>query len=180
MASTISEVAVAFVGALVLDRTYYLISVLLFLDHVGEMEWYLWLAQNATQSREKLRMILARVSSISLLLLGTAIFSAFSNMVVIALEVSSYFWIRFEGIADTLNIQHIICAMSSTYSQVHRVVNKGTGIFVGWKSHDIAFHLRIKISQPLCQGTGRRGKGFSLNEPPRPILNWLSRATHLP
>ena len=77
MASTISEVAVAFVGALVLDRTYYLISVLLFLDHVGEMEWYLWLAQNATQSREKLRMILARVSSISLLLLGAAIFSVF-------------------------------------------------------------------------------------------------------
>lgn len=88
MTSTTSKIAVAFVGALVLDRTYYLITVLLFLDGVGEMAWYLWLAQQATQGRKKLRIILARVSSTSLLLLGAAIFSAFSNMGVIALEVS--------------------------------------------------------------------------------------------
>ena len=87
MASTISKIAVAFVGALALDRTYYLISVLLFLDHVGEMAWYLWLAQHATQGRKKLRMILAQMSSKSLLLLGAAIISAFSDMGVIALEV---------------------------------------------------------------------------------------------
>lgn len=79
----------AFVGALVLDRTYYLISVLLFLDHVGEMAWYLWLAQHATQGRKKLRIILAQMPNKSLLLLGVAIFSVFSDMVVIALEVSS-------------------------------------------------------------------------------------------
>lgn len=91
MASAISKITVAFVGALVLDRTYYLISVLLFLDHVAEMAWYLWLAQHATQARKKLRMILAKISSKSLLLLGAAIISACSDRGVIALEVSFLF-----------------------------------------------------------------------------------------
>jgi len=35
--SAISKIAVAFVGILVLDRIYYLISVLIFLDYVGKI-----------------------------------------------------------------------------------------------------------------------------------------------
>jgi general stress protein CsbA len=62
---------------------------LLFLDHLSEMAWYLWLVKGATQGRKKLHVILAHLSNMGLVLLGAAILGAISRIWIIALEVFS-------------------------------------------------------------------------------------------
>jgi hypothetical protein len=60
---------------------------LLFLDHLSEMAWCLWLVKCATQGRKKLHFILTHLSNMGAILLGVAIFGAISRKWDIALEV---------------------------------------------------------------------------------------------
>jgi hypothetical protein len=70
-----------------LDGIHCIIPFLLFLDHLSEVAWYLWLIKSATQGRKKVSVILAHLSSMGIVLLGVPILGAISRAWVIALEV---------------------------------------------------------------------------------------------
>jgi hypothetical protein len=70
-----------------LGDIYFTAPFLLFLDHLSEMAWCLWLVKGAIQGRKKLHFILTHLSNMGLILLGAAIFGAISRKWDIALEV---------------------------------------------------------------------------------------------
>jgi hypothetical protein len=70
-----------------LGDIYFTSPFLLFLDHLSEMAWCLWLVKGAIQGRKKLHFILTHLSNMGLILLGAAIFGAISRKWDIALEV---------------------------------------------------------------------------------------------
>lgn len=142
-----------------------------FLDHVGEIAWYLRLVQHVTQGRKKLRIILARVSSINLLLLGAAIFNALSNIGIIELGLP-FLFVRYYvmGLLTQFrsSLSFALCRPSPLSSE------NGYRNFVKCRSHNIAIHRPISIVQPSCQGTGRRGeRRVCLEEPSSLVLAFI-------
>lgn len=84
-----------------LDGINCITPVLLFLDHLSEMAWYLWLVKGATQGRKKLHIALAHLSNMGTILLGAAIIGAISRKWDIALEVFFHNISLRDGRADT-------------------------------------------------------------------------------
>jgi small neutral amino acid transporter SnatA (MarC family) len=70
-----------------LDEIHFITPLLLFLDHLSEIAWYLWLVRGATQGRKKLHVVLTHLFNMGLMLLGAAILGAISGKWEIALEV---------------------------------------------------------------------------------------------
>lgn len=100
-----------------LDELRFITPFLLFLDHLSEMAWYLWLVKRAMQGRRKLHLILSHSSNVGLLLLGVAIFGAISRKRGIALELILPNLSPHDGKTDTSQIQLIICTMSAISNQ---------------------------------------------------------------
>jgi hypothetical protein len=81
------KIIFTFMGTFMLGDIHIITPFLLFLDHLSEMAWCLWLVKGATQGRKKLRAILTHLSNMGVILLGVAIFGAISRKWDIALEV---------------------------------------------------------------------------------------------
>jgi hypothetical protein len=117
LASTVLKIIITFIGAFMLDEIHFITPFLLFLDHLSEIEWYIWLVRGATQARKKLHVTLTHLSNMGLILLGVAIFGAISRKWDIALQVIFHHFSLYYGRADTNQIQLIIFTMRAIYSQ---------------------------------------------------------------
>lgn len=84
-----------------LGDIHFITPFLLFLDHLSEIAWYLWLVKGATQARKKLHVILTHLSNMGLILLGVAIFGAISKKWDIALHVIFHHLSLHYGRVDT-------------------------------------------------------------------------------
>jgi hypothetical protein len=58
------------------DEIHFITPFLLFLDHLSEIAWCLWLVKGATQGRKNLYVILTHLSNMGLILLGADILGA--------------------------------------------------------------------------------------------------------
>jgi hypothetical protein len=87
LTSTVLNIIVTFIGTSMRDDIHFITPFLIFLDHLSEMAWCLWLVKGATQGRKKLHSILTHLSNMGLMLLGAAILGSISRNWEIVLGV---------------------------------------------------------------------------------------------
>jgi hypothetical protein len=79
LTSTALKVLLTFIATFMLDDIHFITPFLLFLDHLSEIAWYLWLVRGVTQGRKKLHVVLTHLSNMGLIFLGAAILGAISR-----------------------------------------------------------------------------------------------------